>query len=119
MSSQSEMQQLLQSLGINLETASWQDLATCKDIDRNLITADNDIFYDSYEKNPQQAIQTDEICLNCPVTKECFFFGQDHELTGTFGGFYMEKGTAKPERNRHKTDKIAQELARKIFEDEL
>lgn len=113
------MRQLLQSLGIDLETASWQDMATCKSIDLELITAENDIFYDSYEKNPQQAIQTDQTCFNCPVTKECFFFGQDNELTGTFGGFYMEKGIVKPERNRHKTRKVAEDLTRKIFEDEL
>lgn len=117
MSSQSELLQVLHGLGIDLETAGWEDLAACKTIDRAFITAEHDIFYDLYEKNPKQAVQTDEICLNCPVTRQCFEFGTDNELTGVFGGFYLEKGQAKPERNRHKTRKVAEDLTRKIFND--
>ena len=118
MSSQSEMRQVLLALGIDVETASWQSLAACRTIDLNLITAENDIFYDSYEKSPGQAKQTDQTCVNCPVTKECFFFGQDNELTGVFGGFYLEKGIVKKERNKHKTQEVVRELSRKIFDDE-
>lgn len=115
MSYQNEMRQTLLNLGIDIETASWNSLSACRTIDLELITAENDIFYDAYEKTAEQAIVTDEICMRCPVTKECFEFGQDNELTGVFGGFYMERGQVKKERNKHKTEKVAKDLAERIF----
>jgi hypothetical protein len=118
MSSQREMRQTLQSLGIDTETFDWSDLASCKIIDPELIRAEGDIFFDGYEKSESIAKATDEICLHCPVTKECFDYGQENELTGVWGGFYLNKGDVDRSRNKHKTEEVVKKLSERIFRDE-
>lgn len=117
MSSQSVTPLTLESLGIDPWTFSWSDLASCRSIDIELITSEDDIFFDLYEKDPVQARQTDEMCLRCPVIKECFFYGQENGETGVFGGFYLEKGEASQSRNKHKTIETAEALMARIFDD--
>lgn len=115
MSSQREMQLVLQSLGIDIETTGWQDLAYCNSMDPELITAKEDIFYDKYEKDENTRRATDQICLSCPVTAECFEYGQCNELTGVFGGFYLTNGEVDSSRNKHKTPEIISKLSKRIF----
>lgn len=117
MSSQREMQQTLQSLGIDTERFDWSDMASCRDIDPELISPDTDIFFDGYEKSESIAKATDEICLHCPVTKECFDYGQENELTGCFGGFYLIKGEVDSARNKHKTEETVRKLSGRIFDE--
>jgi hypothetical protein len=117
MSSQREIQQALQNLGIDIDTLSWTDLGTCGSIDLQFITGELDIFFDLYEKNPNQARATDEMCRRCPVTSECFNYGQDNELTGVWGGFYLIKGEVDPARNKHKTEELTKELAKRIYDE--
>ena len=116
MSSQREMQQALQSLGIDADTLNWTDLGTCSSIDLEFVTGDGDIFFDLYEKNPNQARATDEMCLRCPVTQECFNYGQDNELTGVWGGFYLTKGDVDQSRNKHKSEEIVRQLSERIYD---
>ncbi len=116
MSSQREMQQTLQNLGINVDTLDWTDLASCRSTAPDLLTGEADIFFDKYEKDPNQARATDETCLRCPVTKECFEYGQDNDLDGVWGGFYLRKGALDPVRNKHKTEEIVRKLSHRIFD---
>lgn len=115
MSSQREMRQTLQSLGIDLETFAWSNLASCRVIDLDLLTGDADIFFDAYEKEPSVARATDQICLHCPVTAECFEYGQNGHLTGVFGGFYLNKGDVDGTRNKHKSEETVKALSDRIF----
>lgn len=116
MSSQKEIQLALQNLGIDVDSLSWTDLGTCSSIGLEFITGDGDIFFDLYEKNPNQAKATDSMCLRCPVTSECFNYGQDNQLTGVFGGFYLNRGDVDQSRNKHKTESIAKALAERIYD---
>jgi hypothetical protein len=118
MSSQREMRQTLRSLGIDTETFDWSDIGSCRIIDPELITAEGDIFFDGYEKSESIAKATDEICLRCPVTRECFDYGQENELTGCWGGFYLTKGEVDTSRNKHKTEETVKRLSERIFNDE-
>jgi hypothetical protein len=118
MSSQREMRQTLQGLGIDTETFDWSDVGSCRNIDRKLISGDGDIFFDGYEKSESIAKATDEICLRCPVTKECFDYGQENELTGCWGGFYLNKGDVDSARNKHKSEQTVLKLSGRIFSNE-
>jgi hypothetical protein len=119
MSSQKEMQLALQNLGIDFDTLNWTDLGTCSTIDLLFITDDGDIFFDLYEKNSNQARATDEMCLRCPVTSECFNYGQDNELTGVWGGFYLVRGEVDAARNKHKSEEIVRQLSERIYDEQL
>jgi hypothetical protein len=118
MSSQRAIKQTLQSLGIDTETFDWSDLGSCRGIDPELISGDGDIFFDGYEKSESIARATDEVCLRCPVTRECFDYGQENELTGCFGGFYLNKGDVDSARNKHKSEEMVKKLSERIFDDE-
>jgi hypothetical protein len=118
MSSQREMRLTLQSLGIDVDALHWQDLATCSSVEIDLLSGSDDIFFDRYEKEDKVARATDEMCLRCPVTAECFFYGQEEELTGVWGGFYLTKGQVDSSRNKHKTKETVHRLSERIFADE-
>jgi transcription factor WhiB len=118
MSSQKEMQQTLRNLGIDIETFDWIDIGSCSTIDPELITSDKDIFFDGYEKSSTVAKVTDEICARCPVTRQCFDYGQENGLTGCWGGFYLIKGEVDASRNKHKDEVIVKRLTEKIFSNE-
>lgn len=117
MSSQREIQLALLNLGIDVDTLDWTDLASCNSIDREFITDTADIFFDLYEKDSNQAKATDEICLRCPVTSECFNYGQDNELTGVWGGFYLTRGDVDKSRNKHKDVDTTSKLAKRIYDE--
>lgn len=103
---------ILEALGIDPETLKWQDLASCG---RAPDLAEN--FFDNYEKSTAIAIQVDEICLTCPVVKECYDYGQYNEQTGVWGGFWLDKGEISSNRNKHKTPEIVSKLSERIFND--
>jgi hypothetical protein len=116
MSSQKETPPTLQSLGIDVQSFDWSDLATCREVDPVLITANNDIFFDGYEKSDSVAKATDQICLRCPVVQQCFDYGQVNELTGCWGGFYLNKGAIDSTKNKHKTEEVVRQLSGRIFD---
>lgn len=101
---------ILKALGLDSETLSWRDLKAC-----SLSTAE--LFFDLYEKDAVYARQADQICLRCPVAKECFEYGQYNEETGCWGGFWMDKGEVSESRNKHKTQEIAESLAKRLFDE--
>lgn len=109
--SRPDTRSLLEQIGIDPRDFEWQQLAACKEYPTNL-------FFEDYEKDPKQAAQVDELCLSCPVTKECFKLGSVNRSTGVFGGFYLSNGEVVRVRNAHKSPEITQKLAKKVFGDE-
>lgn len=101
---------LLEQLGIDPRDFEWQDLAACKEYPVNL-------FFDEYEKSSVVAENVDQICLNCPVAKECYNRGVETGSAGVWGGFYLVNGLVSKKKNSHKTTTIALGLAEKVFED--
>lgn len=100
---------LLEQLGLDPDDFVWQDLALCDGMDPEL-------FYSKYENNEEDARQTDEVCLHCPVMKECGLRGMQGE-TGVWGGIYWN-GSGKPDeaRNAHKTPEVWARIRERMSE---
>jgi hypothetical protein len=86
-------------LGINADDLEWQDLALCtgQPLWR---------FYEGYESNERIAKVTDQMCLSCPVRKECLQTGIENNEWGVWGGIYLENGKVSDNKNSHKTQDI-------------
>lgn len=76
------------------EDMSWTNDANC--IGRYKM-------FDNYEKGGIYAHEADQMCLNCPVIKECFDFGS-RGAHGQWGGVFWN-GSGQPDlkANEHKT----------------
>jgi hypothetical protein len=74
----------------------WKDDALCLDYDTNL-------FFDKYEEDELLRPAIDDLCMSCPVIKECFSVGITMKEWGIWGSIYLEGGDISREFNRHKT----------------
>lgn len=97
------MLSLISILGLDPDDVEWHDVALCKGMDREL-------FYDEYESNENVAKTTDEVCLHCPVIRECLRSGMENGDYGCWGGFYLTAGKPDPNRNAHKTKEVMKRL---------
>lgn len=86
-------------LGANPDELEWQDFALCQGLPINT-------FYDEYESDPVFAQTVDDICLACPVRKECLMAGMQNDEHGVWGGVYLISGRTDTARNQHKTPRI-------------
>ena len=104
------MLDLLEELGIDPEDFNWMLLGTCNNSD---FTPRD--FYDRYEESEEHAKLMDEMCLGCPVMRNCSLRGQRDKEYGLWGGVYWD-GTGKPDmkRNEHKTKETWQRVAEKL-----
>jgi hypothetical protein len=98
---------LLDEFGLDPEDFEWQDLALCANMPVSF-------FYDLYESDREVAKATDQVCLRCPVIRECFFAGANGEH-GVWGGFYWNgSGEADTNKNSHKTEEVKEEILRRV-----
>lgn len=78
----------------------WQDDAAC-------LNSDRENFFDNYEEDDEAPHDirksVDKMCLGCPVMRTCFAYAKYYELTGVWGGIYMNRGQMDEEFNDHKT----------------
>ena len=74
----------------------WKDNAACLGLEQNL-------FFDDYEENPEIRSGVDNICMRCPVVKQCFAVGISNKEWGVWGGIYIENGDISRDINNHKT----------------
>lgn len=63
---------------------------------------DPELFDTKYE-DESMARMVDEICLSCPVMKQCLMQGVQNNETTVWGGFYLVNGKTDPNKNKHKT----------------
>ena len=98
---------ILDLLGLDADEFDWQNLATCAKMDTEL-------FYDRYESSDSIARMVDQICLSCPVMKECLQRGIDGGETGVWGGFYLKNGKVDEDRNSHKTEETKAQIRERI-----
>ena len=94
------MSNLLDILGIDPDDLKWYHLAACNG---SVTSVENDIFFDVYESDETSAMQADQMCLHCPVVKQCFSYAVDNKMTGVWGGIYMSNGRIDKKYNQHKT----------------
>lgn len=74
----------------------WKDEGKCLGLETNL-------FFDTYEDNPEVRPNVDALCRMCPVMKQCFAVGISGKEWGVWGGIYIENGDISREINKHKT----------------
>lgn len=74
----------------------WKDDALCLGYDTNL-------FFDKYEEDESLRPGIEDVCLQCPVAKQCFAVGISQKEWGVWGGVYVENGKISREFNKHKT----------------
>lgn len=98
---------LLDELGLDPEDFEWQDLSLCSGMPTSF-------FYEKYETDVESARAADQVCLHCPVMKECFLAGAKGEH-GVWGGVYWN-GAGSPDKNRnsHKTEEVWDEIYDKV-----
>lgn len=101
------MSDILAALGVDPSEFSWQDIASCSRIH------DPDLFFETYESDPEIAKTVDELCLSCPVADKCLLDGLNHKEYGVWGGFYLTKGEVDEYRNAHKTEEVIERLREK------
>ena len=97
------MSQILKELGIDAQDLKWYHLAACKNMNINW-------FYDSYEDDKILAQTSDQVCLSCPVIKQCYKEGVENKEKGVWGGIYMDLGRVDKLNNSHKTKETWNEL---------
>lgn len=95
----SESPSLIELLGLDEHTLSWHQLAFCKGMEL-------DWFYDGYEADEELAKAMDEVCLSCPVMKECLMEGTDNKDYGLRGAIFLNNGKPDRMRNQHKTEEV-------------
>jgi hypothetical protein len=63
---------------------------------------DRELFYDKYD-DENISHTTDEVCLSCPVMKQCLQQGIDNKEWGVWGGIYLTSGVKDDNKNKYKT----------------
>jgi hypothetical protein len=94
---------LFDQLGIDEQDVKWYHLAACKNMSINW-------FYDDYEVDKELAKQIDQVCMHCPVLKQCHAEGVKNKEKGVRGGVYMDLGRPDKQHNSHKTPETWKEL---------
>ena len=97
------MSRILKQLGIDPDDVKWYHLAACINMPINW-------FYDEYENDSVVAEQADQVCLSCPVIKQCYQEGIKIKEFGVRGGIYMNLGRVDKQNNAHKTEETWQKL---------
>ena len=97
------MSKILKELGIDAEYVKWYHLSACRNMNINW-------FYDDYENDKILAETTDQVCLNCPVIKQCYQDGVNMKEDGVRGGIYMSLGRVDKKNNTHKTQEVWKQL---------
>ncbi len=101
--------EILNQLGVDPSHLEWQKFALCPETDPAW-------FFEDYEKDPEIAKQVDNLCLSCPVLKQCLEQGSQGQF-GVWGAIYWN-GSGKPDaaKNKHKTPEVWSEIENKIYE---
>ena len=94
-----ETSSVFDALGLDPETIEWQDLGLCQGTPTNN-------FYDEYEANPRLAATIDQMCLSCPVMKQCLVAGMENKEYGVWGGVFLTNGEQDANKNSHKTEEV-------------
>lgn len=69
-----------------------------------------DLFFDTYELSSKTAGHVDQLCMSCPLQRECLSVGVARKEWGVWGGIYLEDGEISEEFNMHKTQEHWKEL---------
>jgi len=82
--------------------------------DAECLGMDTDTFFEKYEYDAGMATAIDNICLDCPVAKECFDYGAETDSWGVWGGVFLVDGKPDNSRNSHKSQEIWKQVLENI-----
>lgn len=104
----SESPNLLELLGLDEETLTWRHLAFCRSM---LPVPDEsgdpqDLFFEAYEADEEIAKAMDEVCLSCPVFRDCFVDAAEQKDYGLRAAIYLSNGKQDKQHNKHKTPEV-------------
>lgn len=88
---------LIEDLGLDPDSLTWEDLAACQGMETSW-------FFEDYENSSTHAKQVDQVCLNCPVIMACSKAGRSNKEEGVWGGVYWANGKIDKTKNKHKTE---------------
>lgn len=81
-----------------MPVVEWKDRAACQGMDTEL-------FFDKYEEDVNVRAATEDVCMNCPVVRDCLATGVSQKGTGVWGGIYLENGEISREFSKHLSKK--------------
>jgi hypothetical protein len=76
----------------------WKDQGLCKGMD-------TEVFFDKYEADENVRAAVEDLCMSCPVARDCFATGVSQKSWGVWGGIYLENGEISREFSKHLTKK--------------
>lgn len=98
---------ILEILGLDADELEWQDLSLCANMETEL-------FYDKYESSSSVAKMVDEMCLSCPVFKQCLQTATENGEWGVWAATYLTSGKPDKNRNSHKTEDVWNQIKERI-----
>lgn len=103
------MRDLFDELGVDEDELEWYELATCRALPEDM----KNNFFDDYETDSVISVEADNMCISCPVAKQCLLEGLRTRSYGLWGGVFLDY-TGKPSTkfNKHKSDEVWKQLAR-------
>ena len=103
------MNDILNELGVDEDDLNWQDLAYCKTIDPK--------YFDRYyQDSPHLRPVVDDMCMSCPVLKECGIAAVTNRESYVWAATFFDNGVPVPEMNDHKTEDFKRRLRERIRE---
>jgi hypothetical protein len=101
--------EILNEFGIDEADVDWKDFAYCKSIDPR--------YFDRfYQDTPKLRPIVDDLCLSCPVLKECGIAAVTNRESYVWAGTFFDNGVPVPEMNDHKTEEFKNRLKERIRE---
>lgn len=104
----SQSQSLLEEMGLDEQTLSWHQLALCDGMELSK-------FFEDYEDDKVVAAQMDNVCLSCPVMKECFSNAVRDKDYGLRAAIYFTNGKPDRQHNEHKTEEVWNRIRERLF----
>ncbi len=99
---------ILEQLGLQEDRLAWQDLAACR--------RDDPKYFDKYyQDNPVVRPMVDEICINCPVIKECFTSAARNKESFLWAATWLDNGQPVSEMSDHQTKEFKQRLRERLI----
>lgn len=100
---------IFEALGLDIDELDWQDLALCRGMDTNM-------FYEGYDDEQESHI-VDEICLSCPVMKQCLQQGIENSEYGVWGSVYLVSGKKDDNKNKYKSPETLKRIHDRLTND--
>lgn len=106
---------LLEELGLDEETLTWRHLALCSEMGPTS-PDEPDLFFEKYESDSEIAKAMDEVCLSCPVMKDCLMKATDDKDYGLRGAIFLSNGKLDAAKNAHKTPEVWARIKERLQE---